>query len=344
MATGVLEKSTDVGTWRMVVRASILFSSSLPSSRVNIVAWDLRTDLSRAVALLVGHTAMILDLQLKQSKLYSCSEDGSLRIWDATALEDSTNVTTIRTALVVYQITCSPVTCMQLSGADNSIFGGYQDGMIRIWEGQTSPSPIELIGHTDKVTALTTSTSTDDMDTKIVSTSLDGTIRTWSTSLHTCLLIVQVNAPLRGVVLQGDFAFLRSLAWNEVQLWDMVRKRIVRKFEGHSLPMTCFRVTQNYLYTASYDQTIRRFDIQTGVCDIIFVGHQDVITSLTMSSFKVISGSLDGDIRVWNMLNIQDERKFLFVYGVPIRTVVRGLSLVADTKPVWPIASPIVRR
>lgn len=60
--------------------------------------------------------------------------------------------------------------------------------------------------------------------------------------------------------------------------------------------------TNNYLYSGSYDHSIKKWDIYTGKCIKTLYGHTSTVTSIAYSHNYLVTSS--GDIiRVWNCLN-----------------------------------------
>jgi WD40 repeat protein len=59
----------------------------------------------------------------------------------------------------------------------------------------------------------------------------------------------------------------------------------------------------NQIASASYDKTVRLWDVKTGICSHIFIGHQDYVTRVVYSprGDQIASASyFDKTVRLWN--------------------------------------------
>jgi len=95
-----------------------------------------------------------------------------------------------------------------------------------------------------------------------------------------------------------------------VMIWELVKKEDTygvpkRSLTGHNhfiqdLALSC---DGSYAITASWDNTLRLWDIEAGKSTAIFVGHTKDVTSVSLSfdNRQIISGSRDKSIKVWNI-------------------------------------------
>ncbi|AQK43017.1 Transcription initiation factor TFIID subunit 5 [Zea mays] len=74
---------------------------------------------------------------------------------------------------------------------------------------------------------------------------------------------------------------------------------------GHLSDVDCvqWHVNCNYIGTGSSDKTVRLWDVQTGECIRMFIGHRSMVLSLAMSpdGRYMASGDEDGTIMIWDL-------------------------------------------
>lgn len=131
----------------------------------------------------------------------------------------------------------------------------------------------QLSGHRDWVTALACPT-TADSSTKVVSASRDGTLVSWV-------------APASRTSAESDLAIPS------------------RRLEGHTGFVQDVALTHNgeYAASASWDRSLRLWNLKTGAPFAKFVGHEkDVLTcAVSPENRQIVSGGRDNKIKVWNI-------------------------------------------
>ena len=71
-------------------------------------------------------------------------------------------------------------------------------------------------------------------------------------------------------------------------------------FRGHSNGIMCLQFDDNILITASYDMTLKVWDIESGAELRTLRGHTSGIRCLQFDDTKLISGSIDRSLKIWN--------------------------------------------
>ena len=111
------------------------------------------------LATLRGHTGGVSCLTIHENKLYSGSEDNTIRIWDTETYE----------LVATLEGHTNTVSCLTIH--ENKLYSRGADSSIRIWNTETHETIATLIGHTNGVRCLTLH------ENKLYSGSHDGTIR-----------------------------------------------------------------------------------------------------------------------------------------------------------------------
>jgi F-box/WD-40 domain protein MET30 len=207
---------------------------------------------------------------------------------------------------------------MCLQASDNMLATGSYDCTIRLWDLETLEPIKTLSGHSRGVTALQFDSG------KLISASMDGTLRIWNYRLSTPECVSVLRGHTDGVLaLHLDGKLLASgSADSTVRVWDYERKEC-KVFRGHKDWVNAVRFTGNgrWLFSGSDDTTIKLWDVESGDLVSTFAGHVGQVQCIipvpaTMlasesddESFPlsdglpryILSSSLDGTIRLWHV-------------------------------------------
>jgi WD40 repeat protein len=161
----------------------LVFSSGVDAQ---VCAWDPAA--STPVCALRGHRGAVRVVRADATRLFSGSDDGSVRRWD------------LRTNRAVLVLDCSAdgsaatgdrgsasrITAMELgTPADPIVVTGSSDGVLRVWDCRNADCPqLELPGHTNSVTCLQWDF------TKVLTGSLDTTLRLWNLQSGKCVQVL----------------------------------------------------------------------------------------------------------------------------------------------------------
>ncbi|KAI8072530.1 WD40-repeat-containing domain protein [Gongronella butleri] len=104
---------------------------------------------------------------------------------------------------------------------------------------------------------------------------------------------------------------------NSINIYDIKTGQLRRKLHGHEGGVWALQYVGNTLVTGSTDRTLRIWDIERGICRYVFCGHTSTVRCLYIvmptpvqtphgvvmqpDQPKIISGSRDCTIRVWNL-------------------------------------------
>jgi hypothetical protein len=215
-----------------------------------------------APLLLRGHADAVRAVgQLADGRLFSASDDGTLRLWGE---RDGRPDAVLR----------APGGKAVLSAAqlpDGQLLTGAADGTLRLWAlpplcapgaaAATHASPARVLsGHSGPVNALAVPASARD-GTRAVSGAADGDVRVWNVDTGACM----------------------------------------RTLSGHKGSVTGVGVLPGgLLVSASMDRTVRVWDADVGSCERVLTGHRHWINALlVLPEGRVVTASSDRTLRFW---------------------------------------------
>ncbi|KIM28344.1 hypothetical protein M408DRAFT_140192 [Serendipita vermifera MAFF 305830] len=296
----------------------------------------------RFANLWMGHTGEVTCIAYSPDGLnvVSCSEDRTIRIWDATTgaqvggplkghalyvtsvayspdgrkivscsgdrtirIWDAASGAPVGTLLGGHS---SVVTSVAYSPDCHNIVTGSEDCTIRIWDVTTGkPVGEPLTGHTSYVTSVAYSPDGHN----IVSSSYDQTIRIWVAATG-----APVGEPLKGhVQLIGSIAYspdgqniVSGSADKTIRIWDTATgAQVGEPLTGHTngVRSVAYSPDGQYIISGSKDNTIIIWDAVTRMSvGEPLKGHTSIVNVVAYSpdGRNIVSGSLDRTIRIWD--------------------------------------------
>lgn len=195
--------------------------------------------------------------------------------------------------------------CLSLNKNTQRFVTGSRDFTLKLWDIRGGKTVKTLEGHSDWVKCCLL-----DGD-NVISGSSDSTVRQWN-----------LNSDGKGVkaanILQGHTGTVNSLMVNSnmllsssadgsTRVWDLKTGSYLTSLVGHQEEVIgCQLVQTNSCITASHDSTLRIWDLSRlkenhspPVCVSTLFGHQFRISSMEVYENKVVSGSFDKTVKVW---------------------------------------------
>ncbi|KAL5185326.1 Transcription initiation factor TFIID subunit 5 [Glycine soja] len=248
--------------------------------------------------------------------------DSSLKVWDMAKLEKqpttsfsqggndtSQNEQNIgqnsgKRLCTLFQGHSGPVYAATFSPAGDFILSSSADKTIRLWSTKLNANLVCYKGHNYPIWDVQFSPAGH----YFASCSHDRTARIWSMDRIQPLRIMAGHL--------SDVDLLAVLA-PPLHLRDTLPRPTARKTfdtrdpQGQdpsppsysSEPCVQWHVNCNYIATGSSDKTVRLWDVQSGECVRVFIGHRSMILSLAMSpdGRYMASGDEDGTIMMWDL-------------------------------------------
>ncbi len=137
-------------------------------------------------------------------------------------------------------------------------------------------------------------------DGKILSGSLDKTVRVWDMQGNQLAVCRGHEYGVYSLCVMKDIKIVSGSSDRTVRVWDMEGTQLA-VCRGHEHSIWSICVTQDMIVSGSDDGTVRVWDMQ-GDQLAICRGHERVVYSVYVSEDgKIVSGSFDHTVRVWDM-------------------------------------------
>ncbi|XP_067285795.1 F-box and WD repeat domain containing protein 10B isoform X2 [Pseudorasbora parva] len=110
-------------------------------------------------------------------------------------------------------------------------------------------------------------------------------------------------------------------------------KEVPLVIQGHAGSVRAVLVCEerDLVISASYDLSIRCWNLKTGVCTMIFHGHFGTINCLDLHGNRLVSGAKDCRVRVWNLLTGKCVENLKFKHLKPVLCVKINETLVISS-------------
>ncbi|KAF7292651.1 WD40 repeat protein [Mycena indigotica] len=316
--TQVLSGSND-HTWCVwdAVSAAVTLGPISGASAVSAVAWspDGKRVLTGAVdgmvrlwdavdgaerGTLKGHTGVVSTVQFKFAtplQCISCADDGSVRVWDLTDLEDVNDTSTTHSG---------PITCVSYSPDGASILAGCADASLCLFDAHTGlPARSPLLGHLGKITCALFAPD----GRHVASGSSDETVRIWDAAAESSRALHVLRGHKKGVTAIAyapDGTRLVSGGQDRtVRLWDLAGGGATRQLRLHTdwVTAVAWSADGTHIASASDDQSVSVVDAASGTPVGGPLRHPAVVTSVAFApdGSTLVAGTRGNALHLWNV-------------------------------------------
>jgi WD40 repeat protein/serine/threonine protein kinase/tetratricopeptide (TPR) repeat protein len=188
------------------------------------------------------------------------------------------------------------------AGATNPANG---DQAAKVWDARTGRELLSITGHVAQILGVAFSPDGQ----RLATASFDGTWKIWDAATGRGLVASDPSAgwvgPMLNVVFSPDGRRLVATGFGDgsVNLWDAHTGRRLTPFLGHTdaIEHAAFSPDGQRLATASYDTTVRVWDVSTGQT-LWTRRHEKGLQGVAFSpdGRRVATGDFDGWVKVWD--------------------------------------------
>ncbi|XP_021736316.1 DENN domain and WD repeat-containing protein SCD1-like [Chenopodium quinoa] len=185
-----------------------------------------------------------------------------------------------------------------ISSDRGKIVSGSDDQSLLVWDKQTHQVLEELKGHTAPISTVRMLSGE-----RVLTSSLDGTLKMWDVRTDTCVAIVgRCSSAVLCMDYDDSTGVLAAAGRDSIAyLWDIRAGRQMHKLLGHTKWIRSIRMVGDTLITGSDDWTARMWSVSRGTCDAVLACHAGPVQCVEYSPLEkgIISGSTDGMLRFW---------------------------------------------
>uniref|UniRef100_A0A8C9WWR6 F-box and WD repeat domain containing 10 n=1 Tax=Sander lucioperca TaxID=283035 RepID=A0A8C9WWR6_SANLU len=172
------------------------------------------------------------------------------------------------------------------------------DASIRCWSLKNDKCLMMLYGHTGTVNCL------DVHDDRLVSGAKDCIVKVWS--LHTGKHFEDFHfkhpSPVQCVRIKTRTVY-SSCDRGLVKIWDMENASLLRVIDAHRSSVKCLFVDEWHFLSGDCSGQVMAWSINCGAKErLMTFSHPKEVKSLTLIYLRVITGCVDGKIRIFNFL------------------------------------------
>jgi WD40 repeat protein len=184
-----------------------------------------------------------------------------------------------------------------------TVLTGGHDRAIRLWDATTGEEVQTFVGPPDAIRCLVLNAA----ESLLVTGGDGGHVRVWDLKTGTCQATVQSDgSTVHALVLAADGRLFTGNRNGEAKCWDLQSGRCLAIYDNHpgGVRSLCLSLDGRCLATGGYDNVVRLWDTESGLCLHTFAGgHTDWVRSVafTPDGTRLITAGRDGLVIIWDV-------------------------------------------
>eukprot|EP01132_Coremiostelium_polycephalum_P001491 gene1491-1880_t len=183
-----------------------------------------------------------------------------------------------------------------VTGDDNCIYSGSNDGQIGIWDAKELKHVKNIRAHGKTIRSITVRSNTG----SLLSGGADSYIKEWDVNTQTMIKEIKEASDINTIFIQDNLLFI-GCNDKTVKVWDLRSYQNVKTLQGHTRAIKAVCAMGNLLFSGSNDQQIFVWSLQNDRILTNFQGHESWVKTLYAHNNILYSGSHDETIKVWDL-------------------------------------------
>lgn len=191
------------------------------------------------------------------------------------------------------------IKCVYLNGEENYVLSGSYDTSIRKWSTKDGKCQKIFRGHRDTILCI------EVVDNLLCSGSKDGACKIWNMQTGKCISNLRHRSPVSAVAMSQEMV-ITGCEDGVIKVWDLKTAELIKTLKGHDDQITAIKFDRWHIITGSKDSYAHVYSTQGNHERILnALKHPQAVLCLAFMFLRVITGSKDGRLRIWNMVTGQ---------------------------------------